>query len=144
MNYHIRPATADDQARISKIVRAAGINPTGLRWRRFLVAEAGATIIGTVQLKPHRDGTVELASLTVLPGQQGAGIGGALVRAAQERGPRPLYLTCISHIEGYYQRLGFRRVAPRDLPRDLGRIYVAGNVLLGLTRQPTRVLVMRC
>lgn len=144
MSYHIRPATAADHAAIVSIVRAARINPTGLRWPRFLVAESGGTVIGTVQLKPHRDGAVELASLAVLPAHQGVGVGGALARAAQARGPRPLYLTCASRLEGYYRRLGFRRVEPRALPRDLGRLYVAGNILLALSRQPVRLLVMRC
>lgn len=144
MSYSIRAATAADQAAITRIVRAARINPTGLRWPRFLVAAAGGTVIGTVQLKPHRDGTVELASLAVLPAWQRAGVGAALVRSARARGPRPLYLTCADHLEGYYGRLGFRRVEPRALPRDLGRLYVAGNLLLGLARRPERLLVLRC
>lgn len=144
MSYHIRPAAAADQPAITQIVRAAQINPTGLRWPRFLVAEAAGAVIGTVQLKPHRDGTVELASLAVLPEHQGAGVGAALVRAAQSRGPRPLYLTCASRLEGYYRRHGFRRVEPRRLPRDLGRLYVAGNILLGLAGQRDRLLVMAC
>ncbi len=54
---NIRPATATEQATITAIVRAARNNPRDLDWRRFLVAEQGAQIIGVVQVRPHRDGS---------------------------------------------------------------------------------------
>lgn len=144
MSYRIREAVAADQATVRRIVRAAWLNPTGLYWRRFLVADEGERIVGTVQLKPHSDGSLELASLAVVPERQSQGIGAALVAAAQARAGRELYLTCRSSLESYYQRFGFRRVAPAELPRNLGRMYVLANLILGLTRRPERLLVMRC
>ncbi|MCG8350789.1 MAG: GNAT family N-acetyltransferase [Chloroflexales bacterium] len=140
----IRPAMPDDQATIVRIVRAARINPMSLHWSRFFVAEEAGDIIGTVQIKLHRDGVYELASLAVVPSRQGAGIGAMLVRSIQARTTAPLYLTCADRMEGFYQRFGFRRVEPRALPATLGRIYVIGNILLGIFRQGVRLLVMRC
>jgi GNAT superfamily N-acetyltransferase len=89
MALHIRVASATDQRRIVQIVRAARINPTGLSWPRFLVAEQAGQLAGTIQVKPHRDQTRELASLAVLPAYQGRGVGAVLVRAIQARYPAP-------------------------------------------------------
>jgi N-acetylglutamate synthase-like GNAT family acetyltransferase len=143
MSIAIRPATPADQSTIVRIVRAARINPMSLHWSRFFVAEEAGEIIGTVQVKMHRNGVYELASLAVVPSRQGAGIGATLVRSVQAQATAPLYLTCADRLEGFYQRFGFRRVEPRTLPATLGRIYVIGNILLGLFRQGVRLLVMR-
>ena len=120
--YAIRPAVQADQPAITAIVRAAGINPFSLHWQRFLVAEEGGRIIGLAQVKPHRDGSRELASLAVIPERQGHGIGSALVRAllAEERGP--VYLTCRDSLKSYYARFGFRRLAGREMPPYFRRL----------------------
>jgi hypothetical protein len=52
----IRKAVATDQAAIVRLVRAARINPIGLAWPRFLVGEEAGQVIGTVQVRIHRDG----------------------------------------------------------------------------------------
>src|SRR6266540_3252707 len=84
----IRPAVAADQSAIKMIVRAARINPTGLDWPRFLVAEESGGLIGVGQVKPHRDGSREVASIAVVPEWQGRGVGAAIVRGlvARENG----------------------------------------------------------
>lgn len=142
MALHIREATAADHQPIVQIVRAARINPTGLAWPRFLVAEEAGHLVGTIQVKPHRDQTRELASLAVLPAYQGRGVGSALVRAIQARYAFPLYLTCLDTLESYYARLDFRRVEPRDLPPVLGRVFFSFNLILGVTQRDERLLVM--
>ena len=142
MALHIRTATMADQRRIVQIVRAARINPTGLGWPRFLVAEQAGQLVGTIQVKPQRDQTRELASLAVLPAYQGCGVGAALVRAIQAQYPAPLYLTCIDALEPYYARFGFKRVELRALPPVLGRTYRGLNLLLGVLRREERLLVM--
>ncbi len=127
----IRPATAADQPAIRALVLAARLNPTGLDWRRFLVAvdpEAGARIVGVAQVKPHRDGSRELASLAVVPGRQGAGIGAALVRALLARETGPLYLMCAGPLAGYYTRFGFRHVGPAALPPYFRRVHRAARI----------------
>src|SRR5438094_625508 len=69
----IRPASAGDQYAITAIVRAARINPRNLDWQRFLLAQWGQDIVGVGQVKPHADGSRELASIAVVPEWQGNG-----------------------------------------------------------------------
>jgi predicted N-acetyltransferase YhbS len=104
-----------DQATIRAIVRAARINPFHLEWPHFLVAEVGGQIVGVGQIKPHPDGSRELASLAVVPERQGHGIGGQLVSALQERASGTLYLRCLQGMETYYRRFGFRRVEAEEM-----------------------------
>ncbi len=64
--FRIRPATADDAPVVRALIRRVRINPTGLDWRRFLVAEGPeGMIIACGQVKPHGDGTRELSSVAV-------------------------------------------------------------------------------
>lgn len=138
----IRPARAADQAAIVAIVRAARINPTNLRWQRFVGAEDQGRIVGVGQIKPHRDGSRELASLAVIPERRGQGIGDMLVRALQAQSAPPLYLTCLDHLEQYYARSGFRRIPPDTMPPALRRTYRLVNGILAVVRQRTRLIVM--
>ena len=115
----IRAAVAADAPAIRRLVRAAWLNPLDLDWRRFLVAERAGRIVGTIQVRRHNDGTHELASLAVLPGEQGAGCGAALIAALREREAPPLYIYCAPALVGYYERFGFRPVAIRELPPGL-------------------------
>jgi putative acetyltransferase len=134
LTYRIRAATAADQPAITAIIRQAGINPIALDWQRFLVAEADGQIIGTVQVKPHGDGTRELASLAVIPARQGRGIGTALMEAALARETGPLYLTCRSDLEGYYARFGFRPLARGELTPYFRRLSTVVYLLLAIAR----------
>ncbi len=146
MGYQIRPATAADQPAITALVRGAGINPLSLRWPRFLVAEEVGWIIGVAQIKPHGDGSRELASLAVVSDRQGEGIGAALIAAWLSRERGPLYLMCADHLEGYYARFGFRRIEAGEMPPYFRRMVRVANIiarvatLLGQSRQ---VIVMR-
>src|SRR5690349_18706770 len=98
----IRPAVEAEQATIKAIVHAARLNPNDLDWRRFLVADEGGRIAGVGQVKPHRDGSRELASLAVIAGRQGQGVGGALVRALLAREHAAVHLMCRDRLERYY------------------------------------------
>ena len=137
----LRPAAEQDQALIRRIVRAANINPTGLDWPHFIVAEDGGAIVGVGQVKPHREGTRELASIAVIPDRQRQGIGTAIIDEllAHERGV--LHLTCRSQLHGYYERFGFRRLEPRDYPPYFTRRMPMINAFL----RPfgIRIIVMR-
>jgi N-acetylglutamate synthase-like GNAT family acetyltransferase len=138
----LRPAAERDQAAIRRIVRAARINPSDLEWPRFLIAEEAGAIVGVGQVKPHRDGTRELASIAVIPDRQGQGIGGAIVNAliAREHG-EVLHLTCRSQLQGYYERFGFARLEPPEYPPHFRRRLPLLNAFL----RPfgIRIIVMR-
>ena len=70
--YTLRQADSTDAGTIRQIISQAHINPTGLAWQRFILAidEQGNTI-ACGQLKPHGDGSLELASIAVTPEWRG-------------------------------------------------------------------------
>lgn len=137
----IRDATVEDQATIRRIVRAANINPTGLDWPHFIVAEDKGEIVGVGQIKPHRDGTRELASIAVIPTRQGQGIGSGIIRELLRREDGVLHLTCRRQLQGYYERFGFVRLEHRDYPPYFARMLPILNTVGRLFR--VRIIVMR-
>lgn len=143
----IRPATAADRWAIRRLAYAARLNPCDLDWRRFLVAERGGRIVGTIQVRRHADGTHELASLAVAPALQRLRIGAALIGALRERESGPLYLYCASSLAGYYDRFGFRPVPRRELPPSLRHIGRIARVAAALARlvgaEVPRLIFMR-
>jgi N-acetylglutamate synthase-like GNAT family acetyltransferase len=148
----IRPAQAEDQKAIERIIHDAGINPMSLDWHRFVIAEEDAdpkgfakpfgSIIGIGQIKPHGDGSRELASIAVIPSRRGQGIGSEIIRAllAQEQGT--LYLTCREQLEAYYTRFGFRRVPRDEMTPYFRRIVRVVNIFSPLMRG-VRIIVMK-
>ena len=145
-NVYLRAATADAQAAIRRLIYAERLNPIGLAWPRFVVAESGGEVVGIGQIKVLGDGTRELASLAVLPAQQGNGVGSTLAWTLISRTPGPLYLRCASHNESYYHRFGFVTLAAEQMPRSLRRIYRVANAAVGLynrlTGESERMLIM--
>ncbi len=120
----IRKATAADAQAIRQLIWRVRINPMSLDWRRFLVAvDETGRVIGTGQVKPHGDGTRELASIAVQPERQGQGIGKAIIERLLAENAPPLYLTCEAQIEPYYLRFGFRALHAAELPPYFRRIY---------------------
>ena len=114
------------------LIRTVGINPMGLKWQRFIVADERGRVVGAGQVKTHGDGARELASIAVAPDRQGMGIGRAIVATFVALEPDPLYLYCADHNEGYYLQFGFRALAPGEMPRSLRRIHRLGNGVLRL------------
>ena len=123
VEYSLRRAVAQDFPAIKDLIHQVGINPTGLDWRRFIVAESpDGQFVGCGQLKPHSDGTIELASLAVVPSARQLGLGSQIVHRLMSDAPRPLYLTCRAQMGSYYQKFGFRIVTKAELPRYFRRI----------------------
>jgi N-acetylglutamate synthase-like GNAT family acetyltransferase len=116
MSITLRPATQADQPVITHIVRAAHINPTGLAWQRFLVADEDGHIVAVGQVKPHLDGSRELALIATLPEKQGQGLARMVIGALLARERRELYLMCRAPLVRFYERFGFHRAIPTELP----------------------------
>ena len=112
----IRKATQADQKAIQSIVRAAHINPTGLDWRRFFVADEDGRIVATGQVKPHWDGSRELASIATVQNRQKLGLAGRIINTLLEQEPGPIYLTCRAQLETFYPRFGFHTAGAGELP----------------------------
>jgi len=126
----IRPATAEDQATISRLVKDARLNPMSLNWPNFIVAEESGAVVGIGQVKAHGDGSRELASIVVVPARQGQGIGSAVIRTLLASNPGAvLHLTCRRELQGYYERFGFRRLSGADYPPYFGRMIPLVNLI---------------
>ncbi len=119
--YTLRPAIQADQATIKALIREVGINPMGLDWRRFVVAEdTQGHFIGCGQVKPHRDGTRELASIAVKRPWRRQGVARAIVERLQTEYGRPLWLTCVNRLIPFYEPFGFVEVTD---PKQMTSYY---------------------
>jgi N-acetylglutamate synthase-like GNAT family acetyltransferase len=128
--FQLRKARSADARAIRELIWRVGINPMSLDWRRFLVAvDEEDRVIGTGQIKPHWDGSRELASLAVQPERQGEGIGTVIMTRLLEENALPLYLTCRDVMESYYLKFGFRRLEAAEMPPSFRRIFRLASFL---------------
>ena len=142
-DYVLRPAVEQDFPAIKQLIQAVRINPFGLDWRRFIVAETiDGRFAGCGQLKPHGDGTVELASLAVVSSERGNGLASAIIKRLASQAPRPLYLTCRSTLGNFYPKFGFRIVEHEQLPRYFKRLSGLAGFVNSLHLTQDRMLVM--
>ncbi len=142
---NIRPAQEKDQPVITRIVRAARINPFDLKWQNFLIAEDAnaGNIIGVGQIKTHGDSSRELASIAVIPEKQKQGIGAAIVRALMQNEKPPLYLMCRAEMESFYVRFGFRQIGVDAMSKYFRRMFRLVNAMPEFLREGVRVIVMK-
>jgi N-acetylglutamate synthase-like GNAT family acetyltransferase len=106
--FEIRKAARSEAFAIRRMIWQVGINPFGLDWRRFIVAvDLKGKVIGCAQLKPHKGGAIELASVAVSKPYRSQGIAGTLIRHLLKKQHKPVYLTCRENLTGYYERFGF-------------------------------------
>jgi N-acetylglutamate synthase-like GNAT family acetyltransferase len=139
----IRPADKTEFAVIRKLIYRVGINPMGLAWERFLVAvDEGGQIIGCGQVKPHGDGTRELASIAVVPERRGEGIASAIIRRLIEEHPGRLYLTCRASMGKFYERFGFQEKRKEELTPYFRRVQKLVGFFMRVGMAEEGLLVM--
>lgn len=140
----IRQAKAADSYTIRRLVIAGGINPTGLDWRRFVVAvsEAGE-VIGCGQIKPHGDGSQELASIAVAREWRGKGVAGAIIERLLTDHSDELYLMCRSGLRELYEKFGFRVIEVEEMPRYFQKVSRLAGLLEVLRRDGESLTVMK-
>ena len=74
-SYALRLALKEDLPSIKELIHLGEINPTGLDWKRFVVAtNPDGEVIGCGQLKPHGKEILELASIVVDPEYRNLGV----------------------------------------------------------------------
>ena len=142
-DFELRPANAADSPAISRLIRQVRINPTGLDWRRFVVAvDADGTLLGCGQLKPHGGGIMELASIAVVPTQRQRGFARLIIERLLVLAPRPLYLTCRSSLGTFYMKWGFRLLEHAEMPAYYRRLTSVMSFVGKLFMPDERLLVM--
>ena len=126
----IRPATENDQPAIRHLIAEVHLPGMNLRSPNFVVAEEDQEVVGMGQVKSHGDGSRELASIAVLPRQQGEGVGTAVIKTllGSEVGV-VLHLSCRRELEGYYERFGFGRVEGAEYPPYFRRTTGIANLI---------------
>jgi N-acetylglutamate synthase-like GNAT family acetyltransferase len=129
MSFTVRRAERKDRFTIRVMVYRACLNPFGINWERFVVAEADGRVIGVRQVRILRDGTREIASGVVLPAFRRLGVGTRLMESLLERERGPLYLMCDGKWEHYYRQFGFQVVENEDLPGSFRREYGIMRIL---------------
>ncbi|MGB8213340.1 MAG: GNAT family N-acetyltransferase [Anaerolineales bacterium] len=141
----IRSATRQDFPAIRALIHAVHINPTGLDWRRFLVAVTPDNeLLGCGQVKRHFDGSRELASIAVQEQARGQGLARAVIQELLVRETaRPLYLMCRSRLESLYAKFGFRAIGLDEMPPYFQRICRAERIFNSKGQPEDRLLVMK-
>lgn len=121
--YTLRPATAAEFPAIRKLIWQVGINPTGLDWRRFVLAvDEEGRMLGCGQVKPHKGSIRELASIAVVPEARGLGLARAIIVHLMQGEKPPLYLTCQPTLQALYGRFGFHTLSLADYPTYYRRL----------------------
>jgi N-acetylglutamate synthase-like GNAT family acetyltransferase len=142
----IRHAAEADFPAVRAIIHDVQINPTGLDWHRFLVAiDPEGEVIGCGQIKPHRDGSDELASIAVVPRWRKNGIARKIIEELVASHPDRLYLTCREHLGPFYEQFGFMAIEEHEMTayfrrikritRWLSAMHVLGEGLLVMMRE---------
>jgi N-acetylglutamate synthase-like GNAT family acetyltransferase len=120
--YLLRPAQAKDSGPIRKLIWQVHINPTGLDWHHFWVAvDSQDRLLGCGQLKPHSDGSLELASIAVKPDNRNQGIAHAIMELLVAKSGIPLYLRCAAPMQAFYERFGFHVIPLEEMPPSYQR-----------------------
>lgn len=138
---NLRPAIQADQKIITRLIRDENLNPMSLDWRHFIVAEDNGAIVGIGQIKPHGDGSRELASIAVIRERRRQGIASEIIRALLDKENGDLYLTCRAQLESFYNRFGFRKIGREEMTPYFRRLHRIGNFFAWLAG--TEMLVMK-
>ena len=145
VDFAIRIATRKDFPAIRALILEVHINPTGLDWRRFQVAVTSENeLLGCGQIKPHFDGSRELASIAVQEQTRGQGVARAVIQELLARETiRPLFLMCRARLESLYVKFGFCNIELNEMPPYFQRISRAERIFNSKARPEDRLRVMR-
>jgi amino-acid N-acetyltransferase len=126
MTMLIRRAVASDQEAIRCLASGERVNPTGLKWPNFVVAVNEAAIIGAAQLRLHRDGSKELATLVVARAWRKRGIAAKLIDTIMADQPGRIFMITGRSYAHHYARWGFLPITPVSAPLGVRRNYRLG------------------
>ena len=142
--FNLRPATEDDLKIIRRLVRIGQINPVGLKWQRFIMAETpDGQVIGCGQIKSHSDGSDELASIVVHPDWRGQSVARAIIEHLLAAHSGDLYLMCRANMGQMYEKFGFHPIELDEMPRYFRRIMRMLGFLDRVRNDEEGVLIMK-
>jgi N-acetylglutamate synthase-like GNAT family acetyltransferase len=142
--YAVRPALESESTQIKDLINLVGINPTGLDWKRFIVAvNEGAQVVACGQIKPHGAEIHELASIAVNPDFRGLGLARLVIERLLRENPMPLYLMCVSHNGPMYEKFGFKSISGGQMPRYFARIKKMFDIADVFRKSGEELLVMK-
>ncbi|PKN91777.1 MAG: hypothetical protein CVU44_17865 [Chloroflexi bacterium HGW-Chloroflexi-6] len=141
-DFSLRRAVEMDFPAIRQLIHESRLNPTGLNWRRFIIAETGEGVFaGCGQIKPHAGGVLELASIAIAANYRKKGVARLLIdRLLSEEPVRPIYLTCRSELREFYVKFGFFTLELQEVPPYYRRLSRLVNLFTSLSK--SRMLVM--
>lgn len=138
-----RAAREADQPGIRRLVWGSRLNPTNLNWRRFIVGvDSSGALIACAQIKTHRDGSHELASLVVSPDHRSQGIGRLILEHLIRNHVGDLYLMCRASLGVFYRKFGFQPVAETLMPPYFRRISRLSSLAEFLREEGESLLIM--
>jgi N-acetylglutamate synthase-like GNAT family acetyltransferase len=142
--FTIQPATAEHAPLIRQLIQEVDISPKGLEWLRFLVAILPTgEFIGCGQIKPHADGTQELASVAVKPAWRGRGVARALIERLLTPQSEAVYLITMAGLGSLYEKFGFKPIGLDEMPTYFRRASQLPGMIAEFSRVGERPLVMR-
>jgi N-acetylglutamate synthase-like GNAT family acetyltransferase len=143
-SFALRAATRADSSAIKSLIHTVGINPIGLDWMRFVIAvKPEGELVGCGQLKPHRDGSHELASIAVIREMRGKGVAQAIIERLLAEHTGDLYLTCRASLGPFYRKFGFRTVEVAEIPPYFRTVMRFANLIQRLGIMEEGLLVMK-
>ena len=99
------------------------MNPTGLDWRRFVLGvDSFDEVVACAQIKLHREGSQELASLVVSPDRRGQGIARLILQHLIQHNDGDLYLMCRASLGAFYRKFGFMVISEPEMPPYFQRL----------------------
>jgi len=101
-------------------------------------------LLGCGQIKPHADGSRELASIAVQEQVRGQGVARAVIEALFDLVPeRPLYLMCRTRLRSFYVKWGFHAIVKEEMPPYFRNISRIERIFNSKGQPEDRLLVMR-
>ena len=101
-------------------------------------------LLGCGQIKPHTDGSREMASIAVKEQARGQGVARKVIEALLALEPEsPLYLMCRARLKPLYNKFGFHAIWLAEMPPYFRRISRAERIINSRAQPDNRLLVMR-
>jgi len=142
----IRRAREADQEGLAALMKGERVRPYDRRWQNFLVAEQDQRLVGAIQLRSHRDGSLEMGSLVVAPHIRGGRLAVRLIDTLMKSQTGRVFAITRRTRAAFFARLGFERVPMWRAPVHVSLQFALGQ-LAGLfiapfqRRRPQRLAI---